>query len=54
MFWPHLPFDILPILFWVFLIALLGTASNSMLSWAAFARELAAGALMPRRSAASL
>ena len=25
MFWPHLPFDILPILFWVFLIALLGT-----------------------------
>ncbi len=25
MFWPHLPFDILPILFWVFLITLLGT-----------------------------
>lgn len=23
--WPHLPFDILPILFWLFLIALLGT-----------------------------
>lgn len=25
MFWPHLPFDLLPILFWVFLITLLGT-----------------------------
>ncbi|RZU65688.1 hypothetical protein EV379_2026 [Microterricola gilva] len=25
MFWPHLAFDVLPILFWVFLIALLGT-----------------------------
>lgn len=25
MFWPHLPFDLLPILFWVFLIVLLGT-----------------------------
>lgn len=24
-FWPHFPFDVLPILFWVFLITLLGT-----------------------------